>query len=131
MSTQTIPSDADLEAARLLLARLGVTAADLLAANSVPGNVPTFAEYIPRVAEAAPEGAAGVYKHYWNRILQHWPDRHLNEPTPSEIEHFAKTTKNNATVRRNSRGGNGAAEHLIAAFRCIYHHAENDGLINP
>ncbi|MDX2974486.1 hypothetical protein, partial [Kribbella solani] len=129
MSTQ---AGAEIEAARMLLARLGVTPEQLLqTTDTTPGNVPTFAEYIPRVAEAAPQGAAGVYKHYWNRILQHWPNRHLNEPTPSEIEHFAKTTKNNAVTRRNSRGGNGAAEHLIAAFRCIYHHAENDGLINP
>jgi integrase/recombinase XerC len=33
--------------------------------------------------------------------------------------------------RRNSRGGRSAAEHLIAALRCLYQHAEEDGLINP
>jgi hypothetical protein len=33
--------------------------------------------------------------------------------------------------RRNSRGGRSAAEHLIAALRCLYKHAEDDGLINP
>jgi hypothetical protein len=33
--------------------------------------------------------------------------------------------------RRNSRGGRSAAEHLIAALRCMYKHAEEDGLINP
>ena len=33
--------------------------------------------------------------------------------------------------RRNSRGGRSAAEHLIAALRCLYKHAEEDGLINP
>jgi integrase len=33
--------------------------------------------------------------------------------------------------RRNSRGGRSAAEHLIAALRCLDKHAEQDGLINP
>ena len=33
--------------------------------------------------------------------------------------------------RRNSRGGRSAAEHLIAALRCLYKHAEDDGLIDP
>jgi integrase len=32
-------------------------------------------------------------------------------------------------ARRNARGGRSAAEHLIAALRCIYRHAENDGHI--
>ena len=32
-------------------------------------------------------------------------------------------------VRRNARGGRSAAEHLIAALRCLYRHAVADGLI--
>ena len=31
--------------------------------------------------------------------------------------------------RRNSRGGRSAAEHLVAALRCVYQHAEDDGMI--
>lgn len=34
-------------------------------------------------------------------------------------------------ARRNARGGRGAGEHLIAALRCLYRHAEDDGLIEP
>src|SRR5262249_4460262 len=30
---------------------------------------------------------------------------------------------------RNARGGRSAAEHLIAALRCLYRHAEDDNLI--
>ena len=33
--------------------------------------------------------------------------------------------------RRNARGGRSAAEHLVAALRCLYKHAEDDGLIDP
>ncbi|WP_235876720.1 site-specific integrase [Saccharopolyspora terrae] len=32
-------------------------------------------------------------------------------------------------MRRNGRGGRGAAEHLIAAIRCLYNHAVADKLI--
>jgi len=32
-------------------------------------------------------------------------------------------------ARRNARGGRGATEHLIAALRCLYHHAVADGLL--
>jgi integrase/recombinase XerC len=34
-------------------------------------------------------------------------------------------------VRRNSRGGQSAAAHLISAARCLYQYAENDGWITP
>ena len=64
---------------------------------------------------------------YWNKINEQWGSRHLDEPTPSEIHHLAEHLKANVTVRRNGRGGRGATEHLIAALRCLYRHAENDG----
>jgi len=70
---------------------------------------------------------------YWNRIVAAWGDRPLSEPTPSEIEQLAKSTKANVVPRRNARGGRLAAEHLIAALRCLYKHAVNDGHVtdNP
>jgi integrase/recombinase XerC len=50
----------------------------------------------------------------------------LDEPTPSEINQLAEHIKTHVIVRRNARGGRGAAEHIIAALRCLYRHAEND-----
>lgn len=47
---------AQVEAARVLLEKLGVSPADLLRAGS---DVPVFAEYVPRVA--AVRGRAGDY----------------------------------------------------------------------
>jgi hypothetical protein len=44
------PTQAELNAARLVLDRMGVTAEDLL--NSVKPPAPTFGEYIPVVAAA-------------------------------------------------------------------------------
>ena len=60
-----------------------------------------------------------VYGSYWNRILTEWPDRRLDEPTPTEIKALAEKIKTTVVLRRNARGGHGAAEHLIAAFRCV------------
>ncbi len=126
---QSSPSAADIDAARLLLTRLGVSAADLLVAAEERIPAPTFAEYIPIVWAAVADGTRRVYESYWNRIVEHWGTRHLDEPTPSEIQQLAEHIKTNVVTRRNARGGRSAAEHLIAALRCVYRHAENDGLI--
>lgn len=126
---QSGPSAADLDAARLLLSRLGVSPAELLATSEDRAPAPTFAEYIPVVSAAVADGTRRVYGSYWNRILQHWGTRRLDEPTPSEINQLVEYIKTHTVARRNARGGRSAAEHLIAALRCIYRHAENDGHI--
>jgi integrase/recombinase XerC len=125
----TAPSAADIDAARLLLARLGVSAADLLAAAEQRAPAPTFAEYISVVRAAVSDGTRRVYGSYWNRIVEHWGSRRLGEPTPSEINQLAEHIKAHVVSRRNARGGRSAAEHFIAALRCVYRHAENDGHI--
>lgn len=123
-------SCADLEAARLLLARLGVSLADLLAAAPSPAPAPRFDEYIPVVSAAVSDGTRRLYRTYWNRILQHWAARRLDEPTPSEIKRLVGYIQAHVVVRRNARSGRSAAEHVIAALRCLYRHAENDGHIS-
>ena len=37
--------------------------------------------------------------------------------------------KTHVVARRNARGGRSAEEHLVAALRCLYRRAEDDGLI--
>jgi integrase/recombinase XerC len=131
MTTHRVtPSASDLDAARLLLSRLGVSPADLLAASEQRAPVPTFGEYIPLVAAAVGEGTRRVYGSYWNRILEHWGQRRLNEPIPSEINQLVEYIKSHVVVRRSARSGRSAAAHLISALRCVYRHAENDGHIN-
>ena len=90
---------------------------------------PTFAEYIAVVRAAVTDGTRRVYGSYWNRIVEHWGSRRLDEPTPSEINQLAEYAKTHVVARRNARGGRSAAEHSIAALRCVYRHAENDGHI--
>lgn len=123
----TTPGQAEVDAARLLLARLGLSPSDLL--QDVPSRspAPTFAEYVPVVCAAVSAGTRRVYGSYWNRIVEHWGTRRLDEPTPSEIERLAGYIRTHVVARRNARGGRSAAEHLIAALRCLYNHAIADG----
>src|SRR5271169_4505026 len=128
-SNHHAPAIATIEAARLLLEKMGVNLADLLATPSERSGVPLFEDYIPKVSDAVSDGARRVYAPYWNRVLQAWPRRCITEPTPSEISQLAEQVKARAVKRRNARGGRGAAEHLIAALRCLYNYAVADGIL--
>lgn len=119
----------EIEAARLLLARLGVSPAELLAGDAPRDPLPRFAEYVPVVAAAVPDGTRKAYEPYWDRIVQQWGARRLDEPTALEVKALAERVRRGAVVRRNSRGGRSAAEHLISALRCLYQHAVADDLL--
>jgi hypothetical protein len=84
MSAQPIspPGQAEVDAARLPLSRLGLSPADLV--QDVPRRppAPTFAEYVPVVSAAISAGTRRVYGSYWNRIVEHWGQRRLDEPSP-------------------------------------------------
>lgn len=51
----------ELDAARLLLAKMGVTPEDLLGTAAPKPQAPTFADYIPEVATAVSAGTKRVY----------------------------------------------------------------------
>jgi site-specific recombinase XerD len=120
---------ADVEAARILLARLGLTPEQLATAAAKRRPMPTFSEYIERVSEAVEAGTRRVYDTYWRRVAEVWGDRSLDEPTPMEIRQLAQRMRGQVVVRRNARDGRTAAEHLIGALRCLYRYAVADGLI--
>ena len=124
------PGQAVAGAAMLVLERMGLTPADLLA-PAARRSVPTFAEYIPVVSALVSDGYRRAYGSYWNRVTDQWGSRRIDEPAPSEIRPVVQHIRANIVPRRNSRGGRSAAEHLIAALRCLYKHAEEDALINP
>ncbi len=127
MSGSVVPG-AELEAARLLLARMGISPSDLLEAPTRTA-VPTFSEYVPVVAGTVTAGTRQAYGSYWDRVVQVWGDRRLDEPAPSEIQRLAEQIKARVVARRNARGGRSAAEHLISALRCLYRRAVADGLL--
>jgi integrase/recombinase XerC len=118
------------EAALLVLERMGLSPADLAAVPQDRLPTPTFAEYVPVVAGAVSAGTRRAYGSYWNRVIEHWGGRHLDEVTPSEIRQLMTHVKTHVVARRNARGGRSAAEHLVAALRCVYQRAVDDGLIS-
>jgi integrase/recombinase XerC len=120
----------DVEAARLLLARMGITPEQLLEQPTRSAPSPTIGEYIDRVAGVVTGGTRRAYDPYWKRVRAAWGDRRLDEPTPLEIKQLAEQARSQVIVRRNSRGGRTAAEHMISALRCLYRHAVDDGLIS-
>ena len=83
------------------------------------------------MAALVSDGCRKAYGSYWNRVTEQWGSRGIDEPTPSEIRQLVQHVRANVVPRRNSRGGRSVAEHLIAALRCMYKHAEEDGLIDP
>lgn len=119
----------EIEAARVLLSRLGITPEQLTRLSQPARDMPTVDQYIAKVAAAVPDGTRKVYGTYWRRIAAVWGTRRLDEPTPLEIQRLVEQTKCHAVVRRNSRGGRTAAEHLVGALRCLYSHAVADGLV--
>src|SRR2546421_4503783 len=129
MTAQAIspPGHAELEAARLLLARMGISPSDLL--NTAPARplAPTFAEYIPVVSAAVSDGTRRVYGSYWNRIVEHWGQRRLDEPTPSDIERLAEHGRTHTVARRNARGGRRPAPHPLAGPPRPAHHPPAPG----
>src|SRR3984957_13800667 len=104
------------EAALVLLERMGLSPADLTAVPQHRKPVPTFAEYVPVVSAAVTDGTRRAYGSYWNRIIDHWGERRLDEVAPSEIRQLMSYVKPHVVARRNARGGRSAAEHLVAAL---------------
>src|SRR5262249_4352891 len=89
---------AAVEAALGLLERMGLSPADLVPAPRDGAAVPTFAEYVPVVSAAVSAGTRRAYGSYWNRVIEHWGGRRLDEPTPSEIRQLMAWVKANVVA---------------------------------
>jgi integrase/recombinase XerC len=87
------------------------------------------AGYVPVVTDGVGEGTRRMYGSYWNRIVEAWGERQLDEPTPSDVAQLVVHVRTHVVARRNARGGRSAAEHTIAALCCVYRHAIAGGLI--
>ncbi|WP_216909581.1 hypothetical protein [Nocardia noduli] len=124
----TTPSADDLNAARLLLGQMQ----DLLAHTGPSSNVPTFADYVPRVLAGMPATKTAVdYKYPLGRIAAAWPDRRIDEPTPTEFKTLIAELVHNRQMRRNDVGGRGTARKAISAIRKLYDFAVDDGYVRP
>ena len=128
-TSPAVSQQAAVDAALLVLKSMGLSPEDLTAASGQRPTVPTFAEYVPVVSATVTDGTRKAYGSYWKRVTEQWGTRRLDEPTPSEIKQLVAYVRANVVPRRNARGGRSAAENLIAALRCLYKRAEDDGLI--
>jgi len=124
-------SSAELAAALLLLDRLGIRPEQLIgiAGPMTVEAAPLVRHYLDQVADAVSPATRRVYGPYWRRVVSEWGDRRIDEITPIEIKQLAERVRADVVVRRNSRGGRSAAEHLVSALRCVYRHAVSDGLL--
>ncbi|CAM4041632.1 Integrase [Nocardia ninae] len=130
LATGVMKTD-DVSAALQLISRLGLTVEDLAGGLVVGTPIPTFRDFITRLRAALPVTTVRNYGTYWRIIEDNWGERLLDEPTATEIDQMVKEHRCCAVVRANSRGGRGAAANMVSAFRCLYRHAERDGLIHP
>src|ERR1700760_4658603 len=117
------PGQAVVDAAMLVLERMGLTPADLLAAPAARPAAPTFAEYIPVVSALVSDGWRRAYRSHWDRVggpgggcrgacgwsgtrvVGRGGSRRIDEPTPSEIRQLVQHDRAHVVPRRNSRGG--------------------------
>ena len=98
-------SQAAVEAALVVLKSMGLSLDDLTAAPRGQAAVPTFAEYVPVVSAAVTAGTRKAYGSYWNRVVEQWGGRCLDEPTPSDVRQLMVLVKASAVQRRSGRGG--------------------------
>lgn len=92
-------------------------------------ELPTIAEYLPWVLLTVSASTRASYGSYWDRILDAFGDRRLDQIHATDIEALMRVTSNTALRRHNHRDGRAAADHLLLAARRIYRCATNDGLI--
>lgn len=72
---------AAVDAALLVLKSMGLSLEDLTAAPRQRPSVPTFADYVPVVSATVTSGTRKAYGSYWNRVVEQWGTRRLDEPT--------------------------------------------------
>src|SRR2546430_3787460 len=97
------PGQAVVDAALLLLERMGLTPADLLATPKTRPLAPTFTEYIPLVSALVSDGCRKAYGSYWKPVVDRWDSRRIDEPTPSEIRQLVQHGRANVVHPRHSR----------------------------
>ncbi|AVH20257.1 tyrosine-type recombinase/integrase [Nocardia cyriacigeorgica] len=127
-ATPAPPAAEAIAAARLLLAQMGISPADLVTS---PTSTPTFGEVIPKVRSRLSAGTLRTYNSAFNHLLDKWSDTRLDAISKDDLEQMKRAIQSGARVNRASRGGTSAAEHFVGATRCVFRFAEDNGWIRP
>ena len=100
------PGQAVVDAALLVLERMGLTPADLLATTpAAKPAAPTFAEYIPVVSALVSDGCRKAYGSYWNRVTEQWAAAASTSP-----RHRRSGSSSSTSGPVSCRGGTHAAD---------------------
>ena len=83
---------------------MGIDPADLLQDPAEPSEIPTFADYIPRVSQAVGDGTRRVYSTYWNRVVEAWGPRLI-----TSVSHSRSASSPRTSRRTSPRAGTPAA----------------------
>jgi integrase len=118
-------------AAKTLIATMGLSQADLTKVRSAALVTPTIAEYVPKALKAASPSSAATWRIYLTMLADEWPDRRLDEPTPTEIINLSIKVQERSILGRASRGGHGARANFIDAVRFLYRCALADKVLSP
>ena len=103
--TSPAASQQAVDAALLILERMGLSPDDLTAAPRNRAPVPTLAEYVPVVSAAVTAGTRKAYGSYWNRVVEQWGARRLDEPTPTEIKQLVAFVRANVVPAATPAAG--------------------------
>jgi integrase/recombinase XerC len=95
---------AAVDAALLILQRMGLSPDDLTALPRQRPAAPTFADYVLVVSAQVSDGTRKAYGSYWNRLTDQWGGRRLDEPTPSEIRQSSHRRETPLAIPAPSRG---------------------------
>lgn len=115
-------------ATRLLLAQLGISPEELVAAaTGRTADAPTVAEFYEVVGANAAPGTRGTYGLHWRRLVAALGDRPVTTVRTSDLRTIVTTAKQDATARANSRQGRGAQENCVGALRHFFARVVEDG----
>jgi integrase len=101
---------------------------------AVPARpIPTVEAYLQVVQRAAKKTTSDTYGTYWRLLVRELGDKRLDEVYATDLKALAKTARQSAVKRRNSRGGVSAEENCVGALRAFFRCAVDDGLlaVNP
>ncbi|WP_250032828.1 hypothetical protein [Paractinoplanes maris] len=83
-----------LQAARVLLQQMGVSLVDLITAPAELGSgVPSFRDYVPVVMAAVSPASQRMYGTYWNKAIDLWGDRGIDQILPSRSKQPCATSR--------------------------------------
>ncbi|WP_170224515.1 Helicase associated domain protein [Actinokineospora cianjurensis] len=107
-----------------LMERVGVSTQDLVDDDRSSRVIPTFAEVMPAVRQAASEAHLTAYRSYWNRVQAMWGELRLHEVSPNQVRELLAHTQTTAQVRRTSSDpGASAAINMFGALRFVFNYA--------